>query len=237
MTGRRPPTPAACRRPGVQAARPRSPASLTRRQAEVLAWLRETLPTLDHPPTLDEVCAALGLSSRGSLHKHVQALVVAGLIEPMNGRQRGIVLCPEQPAPHQVVPVLPVRTQGQTLPLLGRVAAGQPIDALEDDAVIEVGAGWTGRADHYALTVRGDSMIDEGIHDGDVVVIEHRTSARNGEIVVALIDGEAATLKRIEQRPGQVVLHPANPAFQPLVFAPARVTIRGVVKGLIRRYG
>jgi repressor LexA len=221
----------------VQAARPRSPASLTRRQAEVLAWLRETLPTLDHPPTLDEVCAALGLSSRGSLHKHVQALVVAGLIEPMNGRQRGIVLCPEQPAPHQVVPILPVRTQGQTLPLLGRVAAGQPIDALEDDAVIEVGAGWTGRADHYALTVRGDSMIDEGIHDGDVVVIEHRTSARNGEIVVALIDGEAATLKRIEQRPGQVVLHPANPAFQPLVFAPARVTIRGVVKGLIRRYG
>jgi repressor LexA len=221
----------------VQAARPRSPASLTRRQAEVLAWLRETLPTLDHPPTLDEVCAALGLSSRGSLHKHVQALVVAGLIEPMNGRQRGIVLCPEQPAPHQVVPVLPVRTQGQTLPLLGRVAAGQPIDALEDDAVIEVGAGWTGRADHYALTVRGDSMIDEGIHDGDVVVIEHRTSARNGEIVVALIDGEAATLKRIEQRLGQVVLHPANPAFQPLVFAPARVTIRGVVKGLIRRYG
>ncbi|MCE2980681.1 MAG: transcriptional repressor LexA [bacterium] len=221
----------------MQAARPRSPASLTRRQAEVLAWLRETLPTLDHPPTLDEVCAALGLSSRGSLHKHVQALVVAGLIEPMNGRQRGIVLCPEQPAPHQVVPILPVRTQGQTLPLLGRVAAGQPIDALEDDAVIEVGAGWTGRADHYALTVRGDSMIDEGIHDGDVVVIEHRTSARNGEIVVALIDGEAATLKRIEQRPGQVVLHPANPAFQPLVFAPARVTIRGVVKGLIRRYG
>lgn len=221
----------------MQAARPRSPASLTRRQAEVLAWLRETLPTLDHPPTLDEVCAALGLSSRGSLHKHVQALVVAGLIEPMNGRQRGIVLCPEQPAPHQVVPVLPVRTQGQTLPLLGRVAAGQPIDALEDDAVIEVGAGWTGRADHYALTVRGDSMIDEGIHDGDVVVIEHRTSARNGEIVVALIDGEAATLKRIEQRPGQVLLHPANPAFQPLVFAPARVTIRGVVKGLIRRYG
>jgi repressor LexA len=221
----------------VQAARPRSPASLTRRQAEVLAWLRETLPTLDHPPTLDEVCAALGLSSRGSLHKHVQALVVAGLIEPMNGRQRGIVLCPEQPAPHQVVPVLPVRTQGQTLPLLGRVAAGQPIDALEEDAVIEVGAGWAGRADHYALTVRGDSMIDEGIHDGDVVVIEHRTSARNGEIVVALIDGEAATLKRIEQRLGQVVLHPANPAFQPLVFAPARVTIRGVVKGLIRRYG
>ena len=215
----------------MQATRPRSPASLTRRQAQVLAWLRETLPALDHPPTLDEVCAALGLSSRGSLHKHVQALVVAGLVEPMNGRQRGIVLCPGQPASRQAVPVVPVRTQRPTLPLLGRVAAGQPIDALEEDAVIEVGA------DHYALTVRGDSMIDEGIHDGDVVVVEHRTSARNGEIVVALIDGEAATLKRIEQRPGRVVLHPANSSMRPLVFDPAQVTIRGVVKGLIRRYG
>jgi len=221
----------------VQATKPRSPASLTRRQAQVLAWLRETLPALDHPPTLDEVCAALGLSSRGSLHKHVQALVVAGLVEPMNGRQRGIVLSPGQPASRQAVPVVPVRTQGPTLPLLGRVAAGQPIDALEEDAVIEVGAGWAGRADHYALTVRGDSMVDEGIHDGDVVVVEHRTSARNGEIVVALIDGEAATLKRIEQRPGRVVLHPANSSMQPLVFDPAQVTIRGVVKGLIRRYG
>jgi repressor LexA len=80
-------------------------------------------------------------------------------------------------------------------------------------------------------------MVDEGIHDGDWVVVEHRTSARNGEIVVALIDGESATLKRIEQRAGRVVLHPANSAMQPLVFDPARVTIRGVVKGLIRRYG
>lgn len=98
-------------------------------------------------------------------------------------------------------------------------------------------AGWAGRPDHYALVVRGDSMVDEGIHDGDVVVVEHRTSARNGEIVVALIDGDAATLKRIEQRPGRVILHPANSSLKPLVFDPAQVTIRGVVKGLIRRYG
>ena len=216
---------------------PQAPPSLTRRQAQILAWLRDTLPAMDHPPTLDEVCAALGLSSRGSLHKHVQALVEAGLVEPMNGRQRGIVLSPARQASWRAGSVSSARTHGGTLPLLGRVAAGQPIDALEEDAVIEVGAGWAGRADYYGLTVRGDSMIDEGIHDGDVVVVEHRTSARNGEIVVALIDGEAATLKRIEQRPGRVVLHPANSSMQPLVFDPAQVTIRGVVKGLIRRYG
>lgn len=216
---------------------PKAPPSLTRRQARILAWLRDTLPALDHPPTLDEVCAALGLSSRGSLHKHVQALVEAGLVEPMNGRQRGIVLSPPRQTSRRAGSASPERAQGRTLPLLGRVAAGQPIDALDEDAEIEVGAGWAGRVDHYALTVRGDSMIDEGILDGDVVVIEHRSSARNGEIVVALIDGEAATLKRIEQRPGRVVLHPANSSMQPLVFDPAQVTIRGVVKGLIRRYG
>ena len=216
---------------------PQAPPSLTRRQAQILAWMRDTLPAMDHPPTLDEVCAALGLSSRGSLHKHVQALVEAGLVEPMNGRQRGIVLSPARQASWRAGSVSSARTHGGTLPLLGRVAAGQPIDALEEDAVIEVGAGWAGRADYYGLTVRGDSMTDEGIHDGDVVVVEHRTSARNGEIVVALIDGEAATLKRIEQHPGRVVLHPANSSMQPLVFDPAQVTIRGVVKGLIRRYG
>lgn len=226
---------------------PASPAptaapSLTRRQAELLAWLREALPARRHPPTLDEVCRALGLRSRGSLHKHVQALVDAGLVEPMNGRQRGIVLAAaRRAAPDRVSPAAApgtmARTQAATLPLLGRVAAGQPIDALEDDAVLEIGAAWAGRTDHYALAVRGDSMVDEGIHDGDWVVVEHRTSARNGEIVVALIDGESATLKRIEQRAGRVVLHPANSTMQPLVFDPARVTIRGVVKGLIRRYG
>jgi repressor LexA len=219
------------------------PDPLTRRQSELLAWLRDTLPGLEQPPTLDEICRSLGLRSRGSLHKHVQALVQAGLVEPMHGRQRGVVLSgPGQVERARAVaaarPVEGTR-QPQTLvlPLLGRVAAGRPIDAVEDDATIEIGAGWSGRDDCYALTVRGDSMIDEGIHDGDVVVVEHRTSARNGEIVVALIDGEAATLKRIEQRPGCVVLHPANTALQPLVFEPARVTIRGVIKGLIRRYG
>jgi len=218
------------------------PDPLTRRQAELLAWLRDTLPGCARAPTLDEICRSLGLRSRGSLHKHIQALVRAGLVEPMRGRQRGVVLSDMaavrhgRPAGAQPrVDTAPPR-QARALRLLGRVAAGCPIDAVEDDATIDIGAGWWGRDDCYALTVRGDSMIDEGIHDGDVVVVEHRTSARNGEIVVALIDGEAATLKRIEQHADRVVLHPANSALQPLVFDPARVTIQGVVKGLMRRY-
>lgn len=219
------------------------PDSLTRRQAALLAWLRDTLPGRAQAPTLDEICRSLGLRSRGSLHKHIQALVQAGLVEPMRGRQRGVVLSArgaQSPGrPGKAQPLVEALQQRQTpiLPLLGRVAAGRPIDAVADDATIEIGAGWWGRDNCYALTVRGDSMIDDGIHDGDVVVVEHRTSACNGEIVVALIDGEAATLKRIELRAGRVVLHPANSALQPLVFEPARVTIQGVVKGLIRRYG
>ncbi len=209
---------------------------LTRRQAELLGWLREHAPRLPHPPTLDEACRGLGLRSRGSLHKHVQALVAAGLLEPMNGRQRGLVLAAgRRPEPTPATP--DARPTGAVLPLLGRVAAGRPIEALEDDATIEVGAEWAGRVDHYALTVRGDSMIDEGIHDGDIVVVQHCSSARNGQIVVALVDGVSATLKRIEQQYGRVVLHPANSSLQPLVVEPDRVTIRGIVKGLIRRYG
>lgn len=209
---------------------------LTRRQAELLAWLRVHLPQSDHPPSLDAICSALGLASRGSLHKHVQALVEAGLVEPLHGRQRGLVLTVAAMA--GVAAASPAGApSGFTLPLLGRVAAGQPIEAIEDADTIEVGTAWAGRDDHYALTVRGDSMIDEGIHDGDVVVVEHRTHARNGELVIALIDGTGATVKRIEQKAGRIVLHPANAAHVPLVFAPAQVTIRGVVKGLIRRYG
>jgi repressor LexA len=212
------------------------PGRLTRKQAELLEWLRENLPHAAHPPSLDDVCASLGLASRGSLHKHVQALVEAGLVEPLQGRQRGLVLTAAGAGSGVPAPGPTARSAG-VLPLLGRVAAGRPIEALEGDDTIEVGAGWTGRDDHYALTVRGDSMIDEGIQDGDVVVVEHRAHARNGELVIALIDGSGATVKRIEQRAGKVVLHPANAAHSPLVFEPAQVTIRGVVKGLIRRYG
>ncbi len=221
---------------------------LTAAQTRLLYWLRRELPRTSLPLTLDAACAALGLASRGSLHKHVSALVAAGLVEPLQGRQRGIALTAAgwgeaaAAAPGEAGGVTLVREpehareRAPTLPLLGRVAAGRPIDAIEGEERVPVPAPWADDARCYALTVRGESMRDDGIHDGDTVIVESRVQARHGEVVVALIDGSEATLKRFELRGGEVVLHPANEAMQPLVFDARRVTIRGVVRGLIRRY-
>ena len=199
---------------------------LTRRQQAIHAFLCEHWRTFAYPPTLDEICEALGLSSRGSLHKHIQALVEAGIVEPMDRRQRGVRLapaaCPEAAEPG--------------VPLLGYIAAGRPIEALENPRQVEVPERLRGRGTVFVLEVRGDSMIDAGILDGDWVVVEQREQARNGEIVVALIDGEEATLKRIEQRPEGVLLHPANTAMAPLSYPPDRVRIQGVLVGQMRAY-
>jgi len=222
---------------------------LTRRQRQVLEALARLLASASAPVTLDAVCAALGLTSRGSLHKHVQALVSAGLIEPPRGLRRGLELTragrvaaddgpsgPLASSGGSAAMVQPEGDEGSTLPLLGRVAAGRPIEALEVPERFDPGAAWRGRRGLYALEVRGDSMTETGILDGDVVIVEACAHARDGEIVVALVDGETATLKVIEQRPGCVRLLPAQQGYAPLVLDPGRVTIRGVVRGLVRRY-
>lgn len=196
--------------------------SLTRRQQEVLDFLRAAAAAFAHPPTLDELCRAMGLASRGSMHKHISALVEAGLVEPMDHRQRGIRLAE---AAH-----------GNALFLLGRVAAGRPIEALPNPEAVEVPAGLRGRGRCYVLEVRGDSMIEAGILDGDRVVVEARECAEDGDLVIALIDGSEATLKRLAHRGGKVVLVPANGALSPMEYAPERVRIQGVVTGLLRAY-
>ncbi|MDX1431771.1 MAG: transcriptional repressor LexA [Gammaproteobacteria bacterium] len=197
--------------------------ALTRRQRDILACLRDGARAGRAPPTLDGLCTALGLSSRGSLHKHVQALVRAGLVHPLGGKQRGIRLSA-------------AAWRGDDLPLLGRIAAGRPIEAVSEALPVEVPARLRGDGECYVLEVRGDSMIDEGIHDGDWIVIERRDHARDGEIVVALIDGEEATLKRIEQREDGCLLHPANRNLAPLRYPPERVQIQGVLVGMMRAY-
>ncbi len=198
--------------------------ALTRRQQAVLEFLRENRLSQAPAPTLDELCRCLGLRSRGSIHKHIQALVEAGYVEPLSGKQRGVRLR----EPHD--------SDMPTLPLLGRIAAGRPIEALQDPQEIDVPRQLRAKGRCYVLQVRGDSMIDEGILDGDWVVVEQRDHARDGEIVVALIDGEDATLKRIEQLPGACILHPANPDLEPLCYDPERVRIQGVVVGQMRAY-
>ena len=199
-------------------------APLTRRQQEIYEYLQAHLDEFPHPPTLDELCTALGLSSKGSLHKQVQALIEAGLVAPMNNRRRGIRLIEQEPE------------EDQGLPFLGYIAAGQPIEAVEQHEPVQVPEFLHTDRPCYVLQVKGDSMIDEGILDGEHIVIEQRDQARNGEIVVALIDGNDATLKRIEQKPGCVILHPANIAMEPMEFSPEQVQIQGVLVGQMRSY-
>lgn len=197
---------------------------LTRRQQEIYDYLRDHEAEFNQPPSLNELCELLGLSSRGSLHKHIMALVEAGLVEPLEGKQRGVRLTDQ------------AKENPNTLPLLGRIAAGVPIEAIENAQAVEVPQALRSRNDCYVLEVKGDSMIEDGIFEGDWVVIEQRSHARNGEIVVALIDNQDATLKRIEQKRNEVILHPANSAMRPMHYDKGRVTIQGVMVGLMRRY-
>jgi repressor LexA len=158
------------------------------------------------------------------MHRHVQALVEANLVEPMHGKQRGVQLrIPQQREPIQ-------------LPLLGFIAAGHPIEATELPEHIGVPPHLLRDKPCYVLQIKGNSMIEDGILDGDWVVIEQRKEARNEEIVVALIDGYETTLKRIAQRPGEIVLYPANRDLQPMTLAPERVQIQGVIIGQLRSY-
>ncbi len=197
---------------------------LTRRQRDIYEYLKESEDLYEHPPTLDELCQALGLSSRGSMHKQIQALIEAGLVEPMNHLHRGVRLTHRE------------GEDENALPLLGYIAAGRPIEAIENAEPVHVPPALRTDRPCYVLQVRGDSMIEEGILDGDWVVIEQREQARNGEIVVALIDNEEATLKRIQQKRGKVILHPANAAMQPMEFRPSQVRIQGILVGQMRRY-
>jgi len=201
-----------------------SSATLTRRQQEIYDYLKENLHKFDRAPTLNELCDALGLSSRGSMHKQIQALIDVGLVEPMNNQRRGIRLSQAE------------EVDENDLPLMGYIAAGRPIEAIENPENVMVPPNLRTDRPCYVLQVQGESMIDEGILDGDWVVIEQRNTARNGEIVVALVENSDATLKRIEQKPGEVVLHPANENMSSMHYHPDQVKIQGVLVGQMRSY-
>ena len=196
---------------------------LTRRQQEILDFLRENAGHLEHPPTLGELCGMLGLRSRGSLYKHVQALIQAGFVEPMAGQHRGARLVTDESA-------------DDGIPFLGKIAAGRPIEALPQPEQLQVPRHLRSDRPCYVLQVVGDSMCEAGILDGDLVVIEQRDHARNGEIVVALVRGEEATLKRIQQEPGRTILFPVNSAMEALELDPHEVQIQGVLVGQMRSY-
>ncbi|WP_018948483.1 transcriptional repressor LexA [Thioalkalivibrio sp. ALMg11] len=210
--------------------------ALTPHQRRVLESLQR-FAAEGHAPSLDELAQALGLRSRGSLHKHIRALEAAGYVQATRGRHRGVRLADDVLDSSVAEGTTGPGSWGSsTLPLLGRIAAGQPIEALAHPEPVEVPPALRGHGECYVLEVKGDSMQDAGILDGDWVVIESRNHARNGEIVVALINGEDVTLKRIEQTPSGVRLHSENPAYPSIHVAKTQLQIQGVLVGQMRRY-
>ncbi len=204
--------------------------ALTKRQRQIYDYISQFVEEQGYSPSLEEIAAAFGLSSVATVHKHVKHLVDKGYLRKAWNRSRSVEPVPEQETVESV-----------HLPILGSVAAGSPIEAIEPDAgtaeMLAIPAEMVpGTKDHYVLRVRGDSMIEDQICDGDLVVIEGRREARNGETVVALVDGTEATLKRFYRSGAQIKLVPANDTMSPLEFHASRVEIRGVVRGLIRHY-
>lgn len=199
---------------------------LTPRQSEILAYITEYSAEKGYAPTLQEVGGRFGLSSVATVHKHVAHLVSKGYLKrgrPNASRDLEVVF--RDDSPRQV-----------KVPLLGTVAAGLPIEAVTEQEEISLPEDWLGRGRTYALRVRGNSMIEEQIRDGDTVVVEARETAQNGETVIALVDGESATVKQYYRQGPDIRLQPANPEFPVLVVPEERVRIQGVVVGVLRRY-
>ena len=198
---------------------------LTRRQREILDYLKEFIDERGYAPSLEEIGARFGLSSLATVHKHLMNLQEKGFIRRSWNRSRSVEL-------------VQTRAGGRSvdLPLLGYVAAGEPIEAVVGAETVTVPEDLVGARETYALRVRGSSMIDEQIRDGDLVVVEDRQVVRDGEMVVALLDGSDVTLKTFYREKSHVRLQPANETLAPIIARPEAVRVQGVVIGVIRRY-
>jgi repressor LexA len=197
----------------------------TRRQKEILEQIRVFIAKNGYPPSLTELARRCGLRSVATVHKHLSLMQERGLLRRKKSRRRGIEL-------------LPAASAGQAVevPLTGEIAAGRPIEAIADDRTIALPRDMVCGGRAYVLRVRGDSMIDEQVRDGDYVVVEDRRTARNGEMVVALIEGREATLKTLYREKGRIRLQPANATLSPIYVDPAALRVQGIVKGLLRRF-
>jgi repressor LexA len=214
---------------------------LTAKQHELLNFIHERLSATGVSPSFDEMREALDLKSKSGVHRLISALEERQFIRRLPNRARAleVVRMPEVSAPAAPVPrpVVPAAANDTIeIPLHGRIAAGTPIEALQGTEGFAVPAALLGPGEHYALQVSGDSMVDEGILDGDFALIRKVDSARDGEIVVALIDNEEATLKTYRREGQMVRLDPANRAYEPQRYEEGRVAIQGRLSGLIRRY-
>jgi repressor LexA len=203
------------------------PVTLYKRQRQIIDYISQYIQKNGYSPTLQEIADAIGVSSLATVHEHLQALEKKGVIKKFEGSVRGIELIEESFASQAL---------GVSLPVMGFIAAGQPIEPHTDPhATFPVSPSMvSSKLRSYVLQVKGESMIDEGILDGDYVVVEERSDVHNGDIVVALLDNGLATLKRFFKEATRVRLEPANSAMAP-IFA-TRVRIQGKVVGVIRKY-
>jgi repressor LexA len=226
---------------------------LTRKQHELIRFIQTRLEESGVSPSFEEMKEALDLKSKSGVHRLISALEERGFIRRLPNRARALevlrqpedvgtkapaaksnaaaaaVIRPPEAKPAPANDVIEI-------PLHGRIAAGVPIEAMETSATLPVPAALLGSGEHYALEVSGDSMIEAGILDGDYALIRRTDSARDGEIVVALVRGEEATLKYLRRENGRVRLDPANAAYEPQVYDPREVLIQGKLAGLLRRY-
>ena len=211
---------------------------LTRKQKELLVFLTTHAEKHDVPPSFDEMRDALGLASKSGIHRLVSGLEERGYIRRLANRARAIeILKPINAAANNVGQAVTAAVNAVSLPLLGRIAAGTPIEALSDPTnQMEVPASMLGRGEHFALEIVGDSMVEAGILDGDTVVIERSNTANHGEIVVALIQKQEATLKTLLKEPGRIGLQAENPRYETRYFQTDDVEVQGRLTGLIRKY-
>ena len=209
--------------------------ALTKRQKEFLDFLAGFLEKRGYSPSYEEIAEGLDLASLATVHKHILSLESKQYLTRGFNQSRSLEISPryyDEQRQHRQMPA----AARMELPLLGRIAAGQPVEAIAGEDTLNF-ADFTGDPDTYALKVRGESMIEDHICDGDYVLIEKASDARNGDIVVALVDGSETTLKRFYNEPGgQVRLQPANAAMQPIYVPKASVSIQGKLLAVLRKY-
>ena len=232
---------------------------LTLKQKELLMFIHERLKETGVPPSFDEMKVALDLKSKSGIHRLITALEERGFVRRLPHRARAMEIIKLPDSMPQGVAArsrgfspsviegslgrLPQMHEGEVapqsvaVPVMGRIAAGVPIEAIQTRlSTIEVSPEILSKGEHYALEVNGDSMIDAGILDGDTIIVRKCEDAGNGEIVVALVDEEEATLKRLRRRGDSIALEAANPAYETKIFGPDRVRVQGRLVGLMRRY-
>lgn len=220
---------------------------LTAKQKELLLYIHERIKETGVSPSFDEMKEALDLASKSGIHRLITALEERGFLRRLPHRARALEVLK---LPDSAAPAAPPKGRGafrpsvvaegrdeMSVPMLGRIAAGVPIEALQTEiGRVAAPADLLGSGDHFALEVKGDSMIQAGILDGDVVILKRSETADSGDIVVALIDSEEATLKRLRKRGNSIALEAANPAYETRIFGPDRVRIQGKLVAMIRRY-